>query len=167
MKSPCLQTYRNLVDTPRSQAGGQITGGIRLGHVHLKVRDLNASLPFYTDWLGLNVTKRIGRFAFLAIAGEHHSLALEEVGARAENPSRFALGPTHFALEVSHEAIFFALRGRTQDVGLPFTSQYTGISWSFGVRDPDGNDIEIYVDRRQTRTEASARKQHKGSGIDY
>lgn len=123
-------------------------GEMRLGHVHLKVRDLNASLPFYTDLLGLNVTERIGRFAFLAIASEHHSLALEEVGMRAERPSQFAVGPAHFAFEVSHEADFFCLRRKIRNVGLPFTSQNNGISWSFGVRDPDGNEIEIYVDRR-------------------
>lgn len=74
-------------------------GKLRLGHVHLKVRDLSSSLPFYREILGLNLTERVGRFAFLALGEEHHSLALEERGQAAPPSSQRALGVEHIAFE--------------------------------------------------------------------
>src|SRR4051794_25830135 len=73
---------------------------VRLGHVHLKVRALHRSLPFYRDILGLRLRERAGRFAFLAAGSEHHSVALEEVGPWTSLPTRAASGVAHVAFEL-------------------------------------------------------------------
>jgi catechol 2,3-dioxygenase len=116
--------------------------------VHLKVRDLDRSLPFYTDVLGLRLTERTGRYAFLAVGSEHHSLALEEIGAAAAASSRRTTGVAHFAFEVEDGAFFFRMRRKLLGKALPIISRNNGISWTMRIKDPDENEIEIYVDRR-------------------
>ena len=124
------------------------TGSLRLGHVHLKVRDLNRAVPFYTRMLGLRLTEWVGRYAFLATDNEHHSVALEEIGAWAVNPSRRAVGMAHVAFEVPDRATFDRMRLKLSDEDVPIISRNNGISWAFRFKDPDQNEIEIYVDRR-------------------
>jgi catechol 2,3-dioxygenase len=129
--------------------GDESVPALRLGHVHAKVRSLDGSLPFYTGVLGLRLTERTGRYAFLSVGSEHHSLALEEIGAWAVRPSRRAVGIAHFAFEVADRAAFAAMRRRLSDSNVPFISRNNGISWTVRFNDPDGNEIEIYVDRRR------------------
>lgn len=126
------------------------TRALRLGHVHLKVRDLNRSVPFYTGLLGLRLTEWVGRYAFLATASEHHSLALEEIGNWAISPSRRAVGVAHIAFQVPDREAFAAMRKKLSDSNVPIISRDNGISWAFRFKDPDGNEIEIYVDRRNS-----------------
>jgi catechol 2,3-dioxygenase len=126
------------------------TRALRLGHVHLNVRDLNRSVPFYTSLVGLRLTEWVGRYAFLATSNEHHSLALEEIGKRAINPSRRAVGVAHVAFQVPDRVAFAAMRKKLSDANVPLISRNNGISWTFRFKDPDGNEIEIYVDRRHS-----------------
>jgi len=121
---------------------------LRLGHVHLKVRDLNRSIPFYIRMLGLRLTEWVGRYAFLATDNEHHSVALEEIGTWAVSPSRRAVGIAHVAFEVPDRAAFGQMRRRLSEADVPFISRNNGISWAMRFKDPDQNEIEIYVDRR-------------------
>jgi catechol 2,3-dioxygenase len=123
---------------------------LRLGHVHLRVRNLDVSLAFCTTMLGLRVTERAGRFAFLATSNEHHSIALEEIGEWARNPHRRATGVAHVAFEVPDSEAFAAMRRKLLDAGYPLISRNNGISWAFRFKDPDSNEIEIYVDRRHS-----------------
>ena len=125
------------------------TRSLGLGHVHLKVRDLNRSVPFYT-MLGLQLTEWVGRYAFLAAGNEHHSVALEEIGKWAVNPLRRAVGVAHVAFEVPDRAAFAAMRKKLSDANVPFISRNNGISWAVRFKDPDGNEVEIYVDRRHS-----------------
>lgn len=135
---------------PRATSDSKPSLGLRLGHVHLKVRDLARSLPFYLAVLGLRLTERTGRYAFLAAGSEHHALALEEIGAWAAQPPRRAVGIAHFALEVPDRAAFSEMRRRLSEAGVPFISRNNGISWTVRFKDPDGNEIEVYVDRRRS-----------------
>lgn len=124
------------------------TRTLRLGHVHLKVRDLNRAVPFYTRILGLRLTEWVARYAFLAAGNEHHSVALEEIGAWAVNPSRRAVGIAHVAFEVPDRATFDRMRLKLSDEDVPIISRNNGISLAMRFKDPDHNEIEIYVDRR-------------------
>ncbi len=124
---------------------------IRLGHVHLKVRSLDRSLPFYTSLPGLQVTERTGRYAFLAAGTEHHSIALEEIGDWAVAPERRAVGMAHLAFEVPDGAAFSRKLRALSDANMPYISGNYGIGWAVRFKDPDGHQIEIYLDRRHTR----------------
>jgi len=131
-------------------SGSQSACALRLGHVHLKVRDLDCSLPFYTGLLGLRLTERTGRYAFLAIGSEHHSIAIEEIGAWAVNPSRRAVGIAHIAFEVPDRATLGRMRRKLAEGHVPFISRNNGISWAMRLKDPDRNEVEIYLDRRHS-----------------
>jgi len=121
---------------------------LRLGHVHLKVRSLNRSVPFYIRVLGLRLSEWTGRYAFLAAGEEHHSIALEEIGAWAMNPPRRAAGVAHIAFEVPDREAFASVRNRLLEANFPFISRNNGISWGIRFKDPDGNEVETYLDRR-------------------
>ena len=125
------------------------TCSIRLSRVHLKVRDLTRSIPFYTSVLGLRLTEHTGRHAFLATGTEHHSIALEEIGALSIAPWRCAMGVARVAFEVPDRVAFVAAHDRLLRFGMPIISGDNGISWVVRSEDPDGNEIEIYLDRRK------------------
>lgn len=120
---------------------------LKLGHVHLKIRDLNRSVAFYTNYLGLQVTERVGPFAFLADGEIHHSVALQELGLDAQGPMPYAVGLYHTAFEVPDEATFNTNRRRLE-AELNAVSVDHGISWAIYFNDPDGNGVEVYLDRR-------------------
>ena len=122
---------------------------MRLSHVHLKVRDINHSITFYTSVLGLRLTEQTGRYAFLAAGTEHHSVALEEFGAMAIAPARCAVGMSRVGFEVPDRVSFVAAHDRLLRFGMPIISGDNGISWVMRFEDPDGNEIEIYLDRRK------------------
>lgn len=125
------------------------TRDLRLGHVHIKVRALNRSVPFYT-MLGLRLTERVGRYAFLTAGNEHHSIALEEIGTWTVEPPRRAVGVAHIAFEVPDRAAFAAMRKKLSQAHVPLISRNNGISWAVRFKDPDRNEVEIYLDRRHS-----------------
>jgi catechol 2,3-dioxygenase len=144
-----LRDERRLaVETHRSSPK-ESAPSMRLGHVHLKVRDINRSLRFYTSVLDLRLTEHTGRDAFLAFGTEHHSLALEEIGAWAVPPPRHAIGVAHVAFEVFDRAAFVAAHDRLLKASIPMICSDKGISWAIRFEDPDGNEIEVYLDQRK------------------
>ncbi|QLG63833.1 VOC family protein [Halorarum salinum] len=125
-----------------------------LGHVHLKVRDVERAIEFYADVLdGLTVAERVGRFAFLTLGEHHHDLALQEVpnAGSASTGSDGPVGLYHAAWEVadaeSLAGAYERLRAREVDVS-PVDH---GISLALYFDDPDGNGVEVYLDVREER----------------
>jgi len=122
-----------------------------IGHVHLKVSDLDRSEAFYGDALGLEVTERVGgSFVFMSFGGSHHHLALQgHPDLPAADPA--TLGLYHFAVEVEDESELAEAIDRIADAGIEFAAVDHGISKSVYFSDPDGNGVEVYCDTRELR----------------
>ena len=122
---------------------------VTLGHAHLKVRDLERSVAFYTEFLGLRLTERVGsQFAFLSGGDLHHDLALQALGTAAPGTPRHAVGLFHLAFEVPDRESFAAAYHALDAGGVPVAAVDHGISWAMYFADPDGNGLEIYWDTR-------------------
>ena len=125
---------------------------VRIGHVHLKVADLERALGFYRDVLGLQLTQRMGRdAAFLSAGGYHHHIGLntwESRGGSAPHPG--TTGLYHVAiLYPTRAALADALR-RVLAAGIPLEGAADhGVSEAIYLRDPDNNGVELYWDRPQ------------------
>ena len=127
-----------------------IDSGVRIGHVHLKVADLERSLAFYCGVLGFALTQRYGReAAFVSAGGYHHHIGLntwESQGGSPPPPG--TTGLYHLAiLYPTRAALADALR-RLQQAGvlLDGASDH-GVSEALYLRDPDQNGLELYWDR--------------------
>jgi catechol 2,3-dioxygenase len=122
----------------------------RIGHVHLKVSDLERSVKFYTDVLGFEVTTRYGRqAAFLSAGGYHHYIGLNvwESEGGSPPPSN-TTGLYHFAILVPTRKELAHVLKRLIDRSwhIDGVSDH-GVSEAIYLRDPDDNGIEIYCDR--------------------
>ena len=126
-----------------------IDPGVRIGHVHLKVADLDRALAFYHGVLGFEITQRIGsRAAFLSAGGYHHHIGLNTwESAGGAPPARGTTGLYHAAiLYPSRSALAVALR-RVLDAGIALEGAADhGVSEAIYLRDPDDNGIELYHD---------------------
>ncbi len=124
---------------------------VHIGHVHLKVADLDRSVAFYHGVLGFDITQRMPGAAFLSAGGYHHHIGLntwESSGGSAPPPG--TTGLYHLAIRYpSRAALADALRRLTEHrVSLDGASDH-GVSEALYVRDPDGNGVELYWDRPQ------------------
>ncbi len=120
---------------------------MRLGSVRVRVRDLARSEAFYRTTLGLDVSERLGAHVFLTAGDEHHALALEGVGLE-EGGATPHVGLSSIGWEVPDAWEFWRMHRRLSSAGVRFDAQDEGIRWTLRFRDPDGNEIEIYVDSR-------------------
>jgi catechol 2,3-dioxygenase len=131
-----------------------ITPQARIGHVHLKVSDLERAIRFYRDVLGFELTQRYGRqAAFLSAGGYHHHIGLNTwESAGGSPPPAAATGLYHVAiLYPSRAELADALR-RLLDAGIPLEGASDhGVSEALYLRDPDGNGVELYWDRPQAQ----------------
>ena len=121
---------------------------MKIGHTHLKVRDLDRSVDFYQRILGLRVTERMGdHFVFMTAGDMHHEIALQSVGAGAVSPPPGSTGLFHVAFEVPDRQAFARAYETVRSAG-PVAAVDHRISWAMYFSDPDGNGLEIYVDTR-------------------
>lgn len=121
----------------------------RLGHVHLKVSSLERSLRFYQDLFQLQLKERVGdRFAFLSSSQAHHDIALQALGDRASRPAPGATGLYHVAFELPSRADLDDFAHELDRQGIRFQAVDHGISQALYFDDPDGNGLEVFVDRR-------------------
>ncbi len=124
-----------------------------LGHAHLKVRDLQRAVDFYTRFFNLKVTEMLpGHFAFLSGRAVHHEIALQQVGAQAPSPPPYGTGLYHIAFEVPDKKSFALAYKNLTDAGILVAPVDHLISWAIYFDDPDGNGLEIYVDTRREPT---------------
>lgn len=132
---------------------------VRIGHVHLKVADLERSIGFYCGVLGFELTQRMGRSAaFVSAGGYHHHIGLntwESQGGSAPAPG--TTGLYHVAiLYPTRAALGDALR-RLQAAGIVLDGAADhGVSEALYLRDPDGNGLELYWDRPEDEWPRSA-----------
>jgi catechol 2,3-dioxygenase len=121
----------------------------KLGHAVLKVRSLDASVPFYRDVLGLNEVGRYGaHMAFFSCGDNHHDLALIEIGAGATSPDDRQVGLYHLAFKIGDSLDELrAFRDHLAAHGVAIVGQADHrVSQALYCHDPDGILIELYVD---------------------
>jgi catechol 2,3-dioxygenase len=131
-----------------------IDDGVRIGHVHLKVADLERALAFYCGVLGFQLMQRFGQqAAFISAGGYHHHIGLNTWESRGgPAPPSGTTGLYHLAiLYPSRAGLADALkRLQTVDISLDGASDH-GVSEALYLRDPDGNGVELYWDRPEAQ----------------
>src|ERR1700760_4833475 len=124
--------------------------GVRIGHVHLKVADLERAIAFYHGVLGFEITQRMGsQAAFLSAVGYHHHIGLNTWESRGGHP------PAPGTTGLFHTAILYPTRAeladalhRVSSAGIPLDGASDhGVSEALYLRDPDENGVELYWDR--------------------
>ena len=123
---------------------------VMIGHVHLKVADLERSLAFYHGVLGFGITQRMGRSAaFLSAGGYHHHIGLntwESHGGKP--PADGSTGLYHVAIRYPDRATLADALRRLVDAGVTLEGASDhGVSEALYLRDPDQNGVELYWDR--------------------
>jgi catechol 2,3-dioxygenase len=123
-----------------------------VGHVVLKVTDVERALEFYCGALGLTEVARAsfggGPMVFLSSGRHHHDIALLEVGADARRPAAGDVGLYHVALKIGDDLdTLRAAKAQLEEhgVAIQFVSDHN-VSQSIYIADPDGNNVELYVD---------------------
>src|SRR5687768_14456440 len=122
----------------------------KIGHVHLKVSNLERSLQFYRDLLGFELTTMYGdQAAFLSAGGYHHHIGLNTWHSKGAPPSgREGVGLYHTAILYPTRKDLAIVFERLREAKYPFTGASDhGVSEALYLNDPDGNGVELYWDR--------------------
>jgi catechol 2,3-dioxygenase len=138
--------------TPISDTAAPIDRGVRVGHVHLKVADIDRALKFYCSVLGFDLMQRIGpQAAFISAGGYHHHIGLntwESRGGRPPAPG--STGLYHLAILYPTRAMLADALRRLIEAKIPLDGASDhGVSEALYLRDPDDNGVELYWDRPQ------------------
>ena len=127
-----------------------IDPGADIGHVHLKVADIDRALAFYRDVLGFEVTQRAGdSAAFLSAGGYHHHIGLNTWESKGGSPPPpGTTGLYHVAIRYPDRATLAGAVKRVLDAGIRLDGASDhGVSEAIYLHDPDGNGVELYCDR--------------------
>ncbi|HLN37950.1 MAG TPA: VOC family protein [Xanthobacteraceae bacterium] len=136
--------------TPLSETAAPINTGVRIGHVHLKVADIDRALEFYCGVLGFDLMQRIGpQAAFISAGGYHHHIGLNTWESRGGRPPpQGTTGLYHLAILYPTRAMLADALRRLVDAKIPLDSASDhGVSEALYLRDPDDNGVELYWDR--------------------
>lgn len=134
----------------RTLTPAPIDAGVRIGHVHLKVADLERALGFYCGVLGFELVQRYGsQAAFVAAGDYHHHIGLNTWESRGgPPPAPGTTGLYHVAILYPTRALLADALRRLVAAGIPLDGAADhGVSEALYLRDPDGNGIELYRDR--------------------
>ena len=136
-----------------------IDPGVRIGHVHLKVADIERSLAFYCGVLGFELMQRYGtQAAFISAGGYHHHIGLntwESAGGTPPPPG--TTGLYHLAVLYPTRAALADALQRLIDANIPLDGASDhGVSEALYLRDPDGNGVELYHDHPREEWPRSA-----------
>lgn len=137
----------------------QVPAGTRIGHVHLKVADLERSLRFYRDLLGFELQQYYGdSAAFISAGGYHHHIGLNTWQTKGAGPApRNVPGLFHTAILYPERRDLAIILRRLVDAGYPLTGASDhGVSEAIYLDDPDGNGVELYWDRPREEWPLSA-----------
>jgi len=129
-----------------------IDARVRIGHVHLKVADLERALAFYCGVLGFQLMQRYGtQAAFVSAGGYHHHIGLNTWQSKGGTPPpRGHTGLFHVAILYPDRATLADAVRRVRDAGVPIDGASDhGVSEAIYLRDPDGNGLELYRDRAE------------------
>lgn len=127
-----------------------VPAGTDIGHVHLKVADLDRAIAFYVGVLGFEVTQRYGsQAAFVSAGGYHHHIGLNTWESRGGSPPpRGSTGLYHTAIRYPTRHDLAVVLKRLVDAGIPLDGASDhGVSEALYLRDPDQNGVELYWDR--------------------
>ena len=125
---------------------------VDIGHVHLKVADIERSLAFWSGVLGFEVQQRFGdQAAFISAGGYHHHIGLNTWESKGGSPPpRGTTGLYHVAIRYPDRATLGDALRRVVEAGIPLQGASDhGVSEAIYLADPDGNGVELYRDRPQ------------------
>lgn len=132
------------------EQANKINPGAGIGHVHLKVAEIERSLGFYRDTLGFEVTQWYGKDAvFLSAGGYHHHIGLNTWMSKGGPPApRNSAGLFHLAILYPERRDLAQALKWLIEAGYPVDGASDhGVSEALYLRDPDGNGVELYADR--------------------
>jgi len=143
----------------------------RVGHVHLRVADLDRAVAFYRDVMGFELQQQFAdQAAFLSAGGYHHHLGLNTLGSRGGTPPPPGhTGLFHTAFLYPDRAALAVALQRVIDAGVQITGSVDhGVSEAVYFDDPDGNGVEIYRDRAEADwpRDAEGNLQMVNAGLD-
>lgn len=128
----------------------KIPSSAKIGHVHLKVSDLERSLEFYCELLGFEIMERMGdQAAFISAGGYHHHIGLNTWFSKGQSKAlKEQVGLFHTAILYPSRADLASVFKRLRDQNYPFTGFADhGVSEALYLDDPDGNGVELYWDK--------------------
>ncbi|GHE79383.1 hypothetical protein GCM10017786_06550 [Amycolatopsis deserti] len=119
----------------------------RVGHVVLKMRDLEAAKRFYAGVLGMKISSESDIAVFFRFADYHHDIGVFKVAEDAEPPKEAQVGLLHFALVVGSQEELVQMHEHLKSQGVKIEAMYDhGMTRSLYIFDPEGNAIEIYCE---------------------